>query len=743
MQCLSPRLIRVLLLPVFIIGLMELSGCASSAMASSGARSAPTTQVADNGAAITAMGDVIRGLKDFEKRARGYSKSEWKFVLGYAHYKYGRWQSAESSFAKIKNGLPILDDYILHFRGASAMQLGRDAEAIQFFGALDLGYPKSVWILESSLEWAQSLIALRRCDEARALLAYHKKKMRGRDMREADVIIAKSYIAEGNSERSLFSVRELATGSGNEAELSEISGLMADVKRRFRVNLNKWLAGPDQQYALAKSFVAHSQWDEAAVRLQAMLAKKPSSQALVAQSRWLLARCMRWMHRYDEAIALMEGLIKNPNASSMRSSVMMSLATTYAKKDDYEKAISIRRRIISGISSRSTTAARLTYSIAFLYMDEGRYARAATEWRRVLRMRLGRKRSTLARWYLGWSLYKDGKHANAIRIFDGMRTRDLNRARIRDRVHYWKGRALLEMGKKSQAKKEFNRVIADWPTGYYAELARRRLAGHPTTIADFVPVKWKGVSKTKWKPTISSADKTDFHMARALELDKLGLHEEVARELVALDIRKQPELVKTAIWLGSKNYAYNRAYGLVRYKFKNEVRNASLASKGFDRFLLESYYPKAYRSAVESRAIPVGVDPLLVWSIMRNESAFKPRVLSPAGAMGLMQLIPTTANRMAKSVFGGPIDRRRLYNPPVNIALGVEYLKELFKLFPGNAVACIASYNAGEEAAGRWIKNGAMKDVEGWIEEIPYSETNLYVKKVMTSYWNYQRLYKH
>jgi soluble lytic murein transglycosylase len=62
-------------------------------------------------------------------------------------------------------------------------------------------------------------------------------------------------------------------------------------------------------------------------------------------------------------------------------------------------------------------------------------------------------------------------------------------------------------------------------------------------------------------------------------------------------------------------------------------------------------------------------------------------------------------------------------------------------MFPGNEAAVIASYNAGEQAVDRWLKNGSFNDIEEWIEEIPYSETNLYVKKVLNSYWDYQRLY--
>jgi len=107
-----------------------------------------------------------------------------------------------------------------------------------------------------------------------------------------------------------------------------------------------------------------------------------------------------------------------------------------------------------------------------------------------------------------------------------------------------------------------------------------------------------------------------------------------------------------------------------------------------------------------------------------------------------MQLMPTTANRMMGESGDNRIDRRDLYRPAINIMLGTQYLKILDEMFPGNSVAVIASYNAGEEAVARWLANGRMNDIEEWIEEIPYSETNLYVKKVLASYWNYKRLYK-
>jgi soluble lytic murein transglycosylase len=127
---------------------------------------------------------------------------------------------------------------------------------------------------------------------------------------------------------------------------------------------------------------------------------------------------------------------------------------------------------------------------------------------------------------------------------------------------------------------------------------------------------------------------------------------------------------------------------------------------------------------------------------MRNESNFRPRVISPAGAVGLLQLMPTTAREAAGASGGKNFERRDLFVPAENIRFGTAYLKKLKGFFPDNPVAIVASYNAGEAAVMRWLSKGNMNDIEEWIEEIPYSETNLYVKRVLASYWNYKRLYR-
>jgi soluble lytic murein transglycosylase len=128
---------------------------------------------------------------------------------------------------------------------------------------------------------------------------------------------------------------------------------------------------------------------------------------------------------------------------------------------------------------------------------------------------------------------------------------------------------------------------------------------------------------------------------------------------------------------------------------------------------------------------------------MREESTYRPRVRSPTGAVGLMQLMPRTAARIGGQA-GVPGAVAHLEDPGTNIALGTYYLGSLLDRYGGNPVRALAGYNAGEDAVDRWLKEipaELSKEGDVFVEEIPYLETRNYVKKVMKSYQVYLRLY--
>jgi soluble lytic murein transglycosylase len=136
------------------------------------------------------------------------------------------------------------------------------------------------------------------------------------------------------------------------------------------------------------------------------------------------------------------------------------------------------------------------------------------------------------------------------------------------------------------------------------------------------------------------------------------------------------------------------------------------------------------------------IDPLLVHALIRQESHYQNNIVSPVGAIGLMQLMPYTAKEVAFSMKIASPNIDDLMKPDINIKLGVKYMEDVFKKFNGNMIQAIASYNAGPVAVKHWANKAQdQEDMDLFIEDMPYEETRNYVKKVLANYWIYKRLY--
>ena len=183
---------------------------------------------------------------------------------------------------------------------------------------------------------------------------------------------------------------------------------------------------------------------------------------------------------------------------------------------------------------------------------------------------------------------------------------------------------------------------------------------------------------------------------------------------------------------------YRSAY-LADVIFENERTAGGV--EGAQR--LWSYaFPQAYNKYVTASAKKFDVSASLIWSIMRGESGFRQDIHSQAGAIGLMQLIPPTAKRVAKDLGIKDFSNGMLAIPETNIQLGVRYLRRLSKTMADNMPLTIASYNAGPHRVQGWLKDFGSLDFDEFIEHIPYMETRNYVKKVLRNYEVYQLLYE-
>ncbi|KLU66197.1 soluble lytic murein transglycosylase precursor [Desulfosporosinus acididurans] len=153
-------------------------------------------------------------------------------------------------------------------------------------------------------------------------------------------------------------------------------------------------------------------------------------------------------------------------------------------------------------------------------------------------------------------------------------------------------------------------------------------------------------------------------------------------------------------------------------------------------------YPYPNQKIVEKYAAEYGVDPLLVVAIIREESKFLPQSQSHKGAVGLMQLMPSTAQSIAESLGDKSYSNEDLIKPEKNIQYGTWYLASLEKVFANNLVLVIAAYNGGRGHVQEWIESGQIDPNNVQQEEIPFKETRDYVGRVLKSYQKYIKLYR-
>lgn len=156
--------------------------------------------------------------------------------------------------------------------------------------------------------------------------------------------------------------------------------------------------------------------------------------------------------------------------------------------------------------------------------------------------------------------------------------------------------------------------------------------------------------------------------------------------------------------------------------------------------ILPRLYQKKYIEYVEKYSQEYGLDSLLVYSIIKAESNFNENATSNSNAIGLMQVMLSTAQEIGVKLAIQEITEEELYNPEVNIQIGITYLKILLEKYENYNLAIIA-YNAGMGNVDKWLEEGIINENGENIENIPFPETKNYVKKIKQNYKIYQEIY--
>jgi soluble lytic murein transglycosylase len=209
-------------------------------------------------------------------------------------------------------------------------------------------------------------------------------------------------------------------------------------------------------------------------------------------------------------------------------------------------------------------------------------------------------------------------------------------------------------------------------------------------------------------------------------LVSLGMKDEAVNEI--LDTLKRTDGLEEFLYLGYMAMKLNEYKDVIAFAEEKE-----------ERLYLPYSYPSGYRDSVNYAAGLNGLDAYLVAALIREESRFDPEAVSWEGAIGLMQIMPSTAFRVKEKIKVQLQDSLELHDVRKNILLGSNYLSQLINEFKDIPLA-IAAYNAGEKRLNEWIAGFDKDDIVEFIENMPYEETRMYVKKVLKSYWQYRTI---
>lgn len=305
------------------------------------------------------------------------------------------------------------------------------------------------------------------------------------------------------------------------------------------------------------------------------------------------------------------------------------------------------------------------------------------------------------------------------------------------RASFWVGKWATILGKQQEAKTAYEYVIGQFPQSYYAWRSATILGlnvgnfdnlrmMNPEVVPPQRPLPPSG-SETFKELYLLGQDRDAWLQWRTEigKKDQLTVAEQFTEGLM--------ELVKGENLLGINTISTLEDRDSPQDKAQYQVLSHKIS-------YWQARYPFPYLQEIEKWSTERHLNPLLVTSLIRQESRFEPEVKSPVGATGLMQVMPNTAKWIAPQILVD-IKTINLANPRDNIMLGTGYLDHIYQQYNNNSLLAIASYNAGPGNVAKWLKTIAQDDPDQFVEDIPFDETKNYVRQVFGNYWNYLRLY--
>ena len=629
---------------------------------------------------------------------------------------------------------PVLDDYIRLWTGEALLNLGDAKQAADMFESIPETVPDSNLLTKAAYRAGEAWYQASNCRESTAWIA-KAVELNNKEPGTSQGLLrlGACQLRDNNIQDGRETLRQLWVRFAYSTEAKEAEALLAS-----NLGGEPWVVQPSERLARAQVYIGQAFHAEAIEEFRKFLAADPHSPRR-AEAKLKLAIAQVRLKQYDQARETFRAVVKEGATES--NEALVWLARVYLRQGQGDKLLELARTL----SASSLSAEQKGQIILFTGMwleDQGRFDEAIVRYRQVAKIGEPTSQRSEARWRVGWVYYRMARYREAgdeLRLLADQHDGDFEPQAL-----YWIGRA-AELSQQPHARDVYVQLCQRYIYTYYCQLARERidipLSGPlAESISEAAPVDVGTSANGEATRVISTRAEVGQQPAyrRTIELKALGLDADAARELARLTDRYSgdPDILMALAKMLNEVGAYHQALRLARARFRDKLERTG---GSVDPSLWKVAYPTGLLPTIKGEG-GRGVDPYLVAAIIREESQYDWRAVSRVGAIGLMQVMPGTANSVAQRLGIPAVGRDDLFDQETNIRIGVHYVEQLLEQFSGNVAHTIASYNAGPMAVGGWIALHRGRSQDEFVELIPYQETRQYVKRVLRSYREYTRL---
>jgi soluble lytic murein transglycosylase len=615
-------------------------------------------------------------------------------------------------FAAVVDDHPIVADHAHRLWLKALLEISHYATAAHLASGFEVAYPDSPLRGEVSRLLGDARAALAAPAAARAAWRRAKREARDEETRAAlDLSIAESFDRSGRA----WEASQAYLAVWTEAPTSDAAKTAEEALRRLEGRSGRSLRTPLQLLKRARAFYAARANQEALASYDRALdgnLPRNTRRELQRERAFTLFR----LRRYPEAVAAFAELGDGPEDRFWR-------ARSLARSGHVAQSIREFEKLSKG--RFNPLAARSLFLAGILREDEADCTRATASYVRVASKAPTHGLRVAARWRLGWCAYQDEHYREAVEHFTTL-LKTIPDPLERLSPRYWRARSLEKLG-VPEAPDEFRILATEYPLSYYGWRAAGRV--DESSLLREAP--------QRSPPSPVSVGEAEIRRIAILIEAGLFQEAEIETKILAETARGLDDRLAIA-HLFSAAERFHRAQRVVVDPYAERLTAGPEPGR---EALWWFAWPTAFADLVTAAATGRSIAPALLNAVMREESGFRPEVLSTVGARGLVQIMPATGERLAESLGLLDYEADDLFTPATNLLLGAHYLEQLVDRFDGRVSAAVASYNAGPEAVARWIEERPGEEDDEWVEAIPYDQTRKYVKRVLRSQQVYRVLY--